>query len=386
MNVLIAAHAKMIVHQRLFLKRMESGGLILTNVPIAVLVLIPVQQKQSKKFNRHSYHKKGPERKFRLFMRAIPKTPFIILIQFFISVNIVFGQETSAALPSIKTLDMRDVTFKQFLDDVEQGRKAVHSPNTIGNAADSAENIARLLTLYSYKTNEEDDLFKLAARCNIPYDAISTLNRLSHVSDFSGKILILPSVPGVFIPEKPESDLERLILSSRDAETGIPIAINLSDGKQYFHFIPGDNFNPNERAFFLNPGLFYFPLQKFTLTSAFGQRISPISGRNSKHNGLDLAAPSGTEVYAARGGIVIENSENSVYGKYIVIQHDGGWTSLYGHLSRIDTVLRNQVKAGTIIGRVGSTGLSTGPHLHFELRQNGNAQDPSKLLGKARNK
>jgi murein DD-endopeptidase MepM/ murein hydrolase activator NlpD len=364
---------------------MASVGLIPTNAPTAVLALIPVQQKQSKKYNRHCNHKEGPGRKFRLFMRTISKIPFI-LIQFFISVSLVFGQEVSSALPSIKTLDMRDITFKQFLDDVELGRKAVRSPNTVstGNAAGSMENIARLLTLYSYTTNGDDDLFKIAARCNIPYDTISTLNHLSNVPDFNGSTLILPSVPGVFITENPESDLERLILSSRDAETGIPIVINLPTGKQYFRFIPGDNFNPNERAFFLNPGLFHFPLRKFTLTSAFGQRISPISGRSSKHNGLDLAAPSGTEVYAARGGIVIENAENSVYGKYVVIQHDDGWTSLYGHLSRVDTVLRNQVKAGTLIGRVGSTGLSTGPHLHFELRQNGKAQDPSRLLGQGR--
>jgi murein DD-endopeptidase MepM/ murein hydrolase activator NlpD len=364
---------------------MESVGLIPTNAPIAVLVLIPVQQKQSKKYNRHSHHKEGPGREFRLFMRTISKIQFIIiLIQFFVPV--VFGQEVSAALPSIKTLDIRDVTFKQFLDDVEQGRKAVRSPNTAGTGAGGAKNIARLLTLYSYTTNGEDDLFKLAARCNIPYDAISTLNHLSHVPDFNGNTLILPSVPGIFISEKPESDLEHLIMSSRAAETGIPIVINLPDGKHHFRFIPGDNFSPNERAFFLNPGLFHFPLRKFTLTSAFGQRISPISGRNSKHNGLDLAAPSGTEVYAARGGTVIEIAENSVYGKYVVIQHDDGWTSLYGHLSRVDTVLRNQVKAGTLIGRVGSTGLSTGPHLHFELRQNGKAQDPSRLLGRSGNK
>ncbi|MDR2659833.1 MAG: M23 family metallopeptidase [Spirochaetaceae bacterium] len=315
-------------------------------------------------------------------MHIIPKIPLVIIfIQFFIPCCIAIGQESSAALPSIKRLDIRDTTFKQFLDDVEIGRKAARSHNI-----ESGENIARLLTLYTYTPTEEDDIFKLAARCSIPYDAIVTLNRLSYTRGFLNGALILPSVPGIFIPEDPESDLERLILSGRSGEAGIFITINIPEGKRRFRFIPGDTFTSNERAFFLNPDLFRFPLQKFILTSAFGQRISPISGRNSQHNGLDLAAPAGTEVYAVREGVVIETAENSIYGKYVIIKHDGGWTSLYGHLSNINAVLRSQVKAGTIIGRVGSTGLSTGPHLHFELRQNGKAQDPARLLGGAGNK
>ncbi|MDR0410229.1 MAG: M23 family metallopeptidase [Spirochaetaceae bacterium] len=311
------------------------------------------------------------------------KSLILILIRLLIPNGVITGQENGAALPFIERLDTRDTVFKQFLDDVEQGRRAARSAHNSGET----ENIARGLTLYSYTPNKEDDILKLAARCNIPYDTISTLNRIPYIMpDFQNTTLILPSVPGIFMPETPKNDLERLIISSRGGETGVPIIINMPDGKQRFRFIPGGNFTPNERTFFLNPGLFHFPLRKFTLTSAFGQRISPISGRNSSHSGLDLAAPTGTEVYAVRGGVVIESAENSVYGKYVVIQHDNGWTSLYGHLSRIDAVLRGPVKPDTIIGRVGSTGLSTGPHLHFELRQSGKAQDPAKLLGRAGNK
>jgi murein DD-endopeptidase MepM/ murein hydrolase activator NlpD len=205
------------------------------------------------------------------------------------------------------------------------------------------------------------------------------------VPAFPAGNLILPSIPGIFIPENAESDFERLIQSGRGGDVGVAISVNLPEGKQSFRFIPGDILTPNERAFFLNPDLFRFPLRDFTVTSAFGQRISPINGRRSLHSGLDLAAPFGAAVYAARSGVVIETSENSVYGKYVVIAHDDGWTSLYGHLSSIDTVLRNNVKAGTMIGKVGSTGLSTGPHLHFELRQNGKAHDPVRLLGGGEN-
>jgi murein DD-endopeptidase MepM/ murein hydrolase activator NlpD len=288
---------------------------------------------------------------------------------------------------------MRDVMFKQFLGDVEQGRRAVRAPYSAedsGGGTSRAEAIARQLTLYTYTPSADDDLFRLAARCSIPYDAIATLNHLSNLPVFTdGKVggsngtLTLPSMPGIFMPENPESDLEKLILSSRGGAAGAVITINTPAGKQRFRFIPGDSFTPNERAFFLNPEKFSFPLQKFTLTSGFGQRISPISGRRSIHNGLDLAAPAGTEVYAAGNGIVTEASQNSVYGKYVVIQHENGWTSLYGHLSEIKAVLSMYVTSGTLIGYVGSTGLSTGPHLHFELRQNGEAKNPVRFLGGA---
>ncbi|MDR0382378.1 MAG: M23 family metallopeptidase [Spirochaetaceae bacterium] len=311
-----------------------------------------------------------------------------VLIRFLVAPDTVPADETAAPLPSIERLDIRDVIFKQFLNDVEQGRKAARAPYYAENgtgAESRAETVARHLTLYSYSPSPDDNFFRLAARCSVPYDAIATLNRLSSVPDFQSAnvrdALILPSLPGIFIPENPESDLEKLILSSRGDGAGAAITINTQSGKQRFRFIPGDSLTPNERAFFLNPGKFRFPLQKFTVTSGFGQRISPISGRRSVHNGLDLAAPSGTEVYAAGDGAVIEVSQNPVYGNYIVIRHDNGWTSLYGHLSSVKAGLQSYVTSGTLIGYVGSTGLSTGPHLHFELRQNGEAQNPAKFLG-----
>jgi murein DD-endopeptidase MepM/ murein hydrolase activator NlpD len=78
--------------------------------------------------------------------------------------------------------------------------------------------------------------------------------------------------------------------------------------------------------------------------------------------------------------VVAEVGEDPIYGNYIILQHDENWVSLYGHLSAVHAVLRSSVRSGTLIGNVGSTGQSTGPHLHFELRQNGKAQDPGKYL------
>jgi murein DD-endopeptidase MepM/ murein hydrolase activator NlpD len=109
-------------------------------------------------------------------------------------------------------------------------------------------------------------------------------------------------------------------------------------------------------------------------------RKNPVTGNMRVHQGLDLAAPLGTEVYAAGNGIVTEVGNDPVYGIYIIIKHNDNWASLYGHLQKTLVSLRMNVKSGTIIGLVGSTGQSTGPHLHFELRQNGKARDPDKYL------
>jgi murein DD-endopeptidase MepM/ murein hydrolase activator NlpD len=121
-------------------------------------------------------------------------------------------------------------------------------------------------------------------------------------------------------------------------------------------------------------------LRSYRLTSAFGFRVNPVTGNAAKHQGIDLAAPEGAGVYAAADGLVIETGENPIYGKYIILKHGERWTSLYGHLQKMETALRMEVKSGSLIGRVGSTGQSTGPHLHFELRQDGKALDPAGRL------
>ncbi|MDR0561905.1 MAG: M23 family metallopeptidase [Spirochaetaceae bacterium] len=278
--------------------------------------------------------------------------------------------------PVISRLHSSDIGFKQYQSDVESARRRIANISRTGN---SSESIAEYLTVYVYTPTADDTLLTLAARCNIPYAGIATLNRIAHQSGLDPKKpLLLPSTPGLFIPEQPESDLEQLLASSRLA---IPGGVVITIDKERFRFFPGADFNPTERVFFFHSG-FRYPLRSYRLTSDFGPRINPITGDFRNHNGLDLAAPAGTEVYAVREGVVTEIGEDAVYGNYIIIRHSDGWASLYGHLSKIETALRRSVKSGTLIGRVGSTGQSTGPHLHFELRQNGKAQDPGKYLFK----
>ncbi|GHV60574.1 peptidase M23 [Spirochaetia bacterium] len=289
------------------------------------------------------------------------------------------GTAGEVPLPFISRLDSRDPLFKQYADDVESARRRLFVRERTG---ETSRAIAEALTIYRYTPPGGEDIFAIAARCNIPYAGLASLNRLGHPSalESAGDIL-LPSVPGVFVPQEAGSDIERLLSSGRtsQSEEAVPVTVSRGDKKELYWFYPGADFSPTERIFFLNSG-FRFPLRTYRLTSSYGPRTNPVTGRFRIHEGLDLAAPEGTDVFAAASGVVTETGSDPVYGNYIIIKHADNWASLYGHLSKIDIALRSEVRSGILIGRVGSTGQSTGPHLHFELRRNGRAQDPGKYL------
>ncbi|MGA8532748.1 MAG: peptidoglycan DD-metalloendopeptidase family protein [Candidatus Tumulicola sp.] len=126
-------------------------------------------------------------------------------------------------------------------------------------------------------------------------------------------------------------------------------------------------------------GAFSWPVTG-TITSPFGWRSNPFGGSPEFHQGLDIAAPSGTTVTAAAGGTVIMAQWYGGYGNYILIDHGGGYSTGYGHLSAIYVSNGQGVKRGQAIGAVGSTGASTGPHLHFEVRIDGKPVDPAPRL------
>jgi len=112
------------------------------------------------------------------------------------------------------------------------------------------------------------------------------------------------------------------------------------------------------------------------ITSGFGLRRHPLFGIVHRHQGVDIAAPWGTPVRAAAAGTVVYAGWFGGYGKLVVVDHGGGVATLYGHLSSIAVSPGDRVAAGDVLGRVGSTGYSTGPHLHFEIRVDGRPVDP----------
>jgi murein DD-endopeptidase MepM/ murein hydrolase activator NlpD len=112
------------------------------------------------------------------------------------------------------------------------------------------------------------------------------------------------------------------------------------------------------------------------ITSGFGMRRHPVLGYTRMHSGMDFGAPTGTPVYAVSDGVVVSAGYNGGYGRFIRLAHDGNMATGYAHLSRIQVAAGQRVRRGQIIGNVGSTGLSTGPHLHYEVYRNGRPVNP----------
>ena len=117
-----------------------------------------------------------------------------------------------------------------------------------------------------------------------------------------------------------------------------------------------------------------------TISSLAGGRIHPVTGKPGNHAGIDIPAPSGTNIYAAKSGVVIHAAKGTgsswSYGNYVIVSHSDGTSTLYAHMSRIGCKEGQTVKQGDVVGYVGTTGRSTGNHLHFEVRSGSTRKDP----------
>ena len=131
-------------------------------------------------------------------------------------------------------------------------------------------------------------------------------------------------------------------------------------------------------------GEFRWPTKATRITSYYGTRKDPITKKSSMHTGIDIGASMGSEIYASNSGtVVVAGWSSKGYGNYVVIDHGGGKSTLYAHMSKIKTTKGAKVTKGNVIGLVGSTGYSTGPHLHFEILINGKHTNPMNYFNKA---
>jgi murein DD-endopeptidase MepM/ murein hydrolase activator NlpD len=296
------------------------------------------------------------------------KSGIIIFVLFFLA-----GVRVSAEYPAILVLNTSDILFKQLQQDI----KTYYTAKSRGHDQELP-----VLTFFRYTLKKTDDIFSLAARLNLPYDTIASLNHIANPEELAlHEYLLIPNIPGIFVPKKPGSDLEDIMISWRVQHYDTARSVFLwQDGQRVeFLFFEGDRFHSVERAYFLKI-LFRFPLDKARLTSQFGMRADPFTGHPSFHNGIDLGAPVGTPVYAAKDGKVMEVGYNKIYGNYVLVQHSGNYQTVYGHLSKILVTLYQDVQGGEIIAKTGMSGRCTGPHLHFEIRRKGCPKNPVPLL------
>jgi murein DD-endopeptidase MepM/ murein hydrolase activator NlpD len=118
------------------------------------------------------------------------------------------------------------------------------------------------------------------------------------------------------------------------------------------------------------------------LMAGYGVRSDPFSGEGSMHTGVDISAPTGTPVHAAADGIVLHAGWNGGYGRCVIIDHGNNYQTWYAHLSRMDVIEGEEIRQGEILGAVGTTGHSTGSHLHYEVRIGSTPVNPYRFLAR----
>ncbi|MFP4153741.1 MAG: M23 family metallopeptidase [Alkalispirochaeta sp.] len=244
------------------------------------------------------------------------------------------------------------------------------------------------LMVMSYQPEPTETLFDIASRLMLPYSSISTLNRMAATDLPEGPILI-PSRPGLFVFEEPLHALEEILsrrLTEESGDTdGVPGEVfRLPEddhdetplvATQY----PGTDFLPSERQRFLRV-VFDDPYPSGVLSSPYGYRSHPVTGIWSFHHGIDLAGSFGDPVRTAAAGTVTDISRDPWLGLSVLIAHPGGYETRYAHLQEVFVQVGTTVERDGTIGTVGSTGLSTGPHLHFEVLHEGESRNPIRYI------
>ncbi len=241
------------------------------------------------------------------------------------------------------------------------------------------------LCYFTYRVQKGDMIGFIADKFNVTQDTIISVNNI-HQSRLIqiGQILKIPSMPGIVYTVKKNGETANSIAEKFEVSAEKLARVNHLQENQ--NLVAGQTlFAPDALLDWvtrqeINGDLFHKPVRsRYYLSSYYGWRSSPFSGKRSYHSGVDMACPQGTPVYAALGGTVTSVGYNNVYGNYIIVTHHSGYKTLYGHLSKQLVTRGKWVDTNSRIGLVGSTGLSTGPHLHFTVYKFGKTVNPAWL-------
>lgn len=260
-----------------------------------------------------------------------------------------------------------------------------------GANADSAEtaleDTSSELSYFSYRIKKGDMIGKIAAKYDVSQDTLISINKIKSSRTIQvGQYIKIPSKPGILYEVKNDGETLDKIAKQYEIDMAECATVNhvstsgtLSAGDMLF--LPGAKLDWVALQE-INGDLFRKPIRAaWRYTSGFGYRENPFNGSRSYHNGIDMACPTGTSIYAALPGKVVQTGYSATYGNFVIVAHHSGYKTLYGHMSAILCVPGQSVSQESRIGRVGSTGLSTGPHLHFTVYKNGKAINPLGLMG-----
>ncbi|OEJ13223.1 metalloendopeptidase [Brachyspira hampsonii] len=235
-----------------------------------------------------------------------------------------------------------------------------------------------------YIIEEGDNLTVISKKIGVNLDTLVSVNKMSNANRLRpGQKIVIPNRNGLLYTVKKDESLED-IAERYDVSLNRVLSFNkisdpndIEEGEDIF--LPGAKYTLDERIDKFGQ-MFSLPTTITRISSVFGYRVHPITGVRTKHMGVDIPGRLNTPVYAARKGKVIFAGYSGGYGNLVIVRHDKGYTTYYGHLNSITTRAGATVGVGVMIGRMGSTGRSTGSHLHFEVRRNGVALNPADFI------
>jgi len=245
-----------------------------------------------------------------------------------------------------------------------------------------ALDLAETFSFKLYTVKPGDTVSSIAARHSLTVGSLIATNGIPSAKGLrAGSILKIPNMDGILYTVRKGDSLSRIASAH-----GIPVEAILDANdldSPSIHpgaglFLPGARMSAEDLRRALGDLLVY-PVRG-RLTSSYGWRNDPFTGVRRFHAAIDLAAPEGTPVAAAMEGRVSVVGYNTVYGKYVIMTHSGGYQTWYAHLNEFRTEKGAYLKQGQRLGDVGSTGYSTGNHLHFAVFKNGRALNPLPLL------
>lgn len=259
----------------------------------------------------------------------------------------------------------------------------LENPDENGAAESIVENDSLAPTFYFYEVEEGDSIYSIAKEVGLTMDALISFNVMDNAHLISiGDRLLVPNRKGILYCVEDDDTLDGLaetygiekdsILRANDLDSDF---VNVGQ----MVFLPDAKFTSEQRAEILGY-YFYKPLHG-RVSSVYGYRIHPITGKWKFHSGIDIAASWGTAIGAAKEGTVTFAGYNGGYGYCVKIKHQFGYTTLYAHMSSISVSVGDYVSAQQTIGYVGSTGVSTGAHLHFEVQRFGSTTNPATYEG-----
>lgn len=238
------------------------------------------------------------------------------------------------------------------------------------------------LSYSAYKVRKGDTVSELAERYSLNQDTILSFNGIRNSRLLQiGQYLMIPDRDGVLYDVRKGDSVDAIAERYEIDPVGI-VAVNGIEGKP---LLAGERlFLPEARLARvtlqeINGDLFAWPIRGY-ISSRYGYRTSPFTGERQFHSGLDIAAPRGTPIRAAMAGRVTATGYDANSGNYVVISHHSGYRTFYGHMDVIRVSRGEWIRDGQRIGDVGSTGLSTGSHLHFSVFKYGASVNPLNLM------